>query len=321
MNIRYLVLSSLILCVLMIAAYDTVVRQGLAPSIPDSQWSANTVWAQRYLYDEQGPSRIVIVGTSLAQRIRNAWLPRQTINIAMSGQSSFDGLEIIDRSGKRPDLVLIETNVLYKDADQGFLDGLFNPALFRIRAWLPSLREEHRPIPEFKTWLGRTLKAVHSPGGPAKDGPKTNGNEAVRRVGADTARGGRDDRRRAVAVEALRRHQKAYARPIDGTVIQARLGRLREIVGRLERRGTRIVFFEMPTHPSLCESPRLRGIREAVQRAFPGHAYLRDRHCERYRVTDGLHLDTPSAALFGRLLFRNLLRRGWLPRSVAGRTG
>ena len=317
MNIRYLVLSSLILCVVMIASYDAFVRQGLAPSPPDSQWSANTGWAQRYLYDEQGPSRVVIVGTSLAQRIRNAWLPPQTINIALSGQSSFDGLEIIVRSGKRPDLVLIETNVLNKDADSGFLASLFNPALFHARAWLPSLREEHRPIPELKGWVKARLDSQRSREGRVKEvDSKT---DDPRHETKGPAGEPRVNRRLAVAIEALRRYQKAYARPIDARLLRTRLARLREIVDRLEERGTRIVFFEMPTHPSLCRSPRLASIRKAVMRAFPGYAYYRDPDCERYRVTDGLHLDDRSALYFARQLFTGLRNSGSLPREVLGR--
>ncbi len=318
MTPRQLILTSLVLCALMIAAYDALVRRGLPVEAgPDSQWSANTVWAQRYLYDDQGPYRVVIVGTSLAQRIRNAWLPPQTINIAMSGQSSFDGLEIVDRSGKRPDLLLIESNVLYKTEDEAFLDGLFNPALFRVRAWLPSLREAYRPIPELKALLETVLEPAtkEAPRHPPDDRPSASRPEGNGRPPVAV------DRRRAVVTETLRRHQAAYARPIDGGLLTARLARLREIVDRLERRGTRIVFFEMPTHPTLCASPRLRGIRQAVQQAFPSHPYLRDRHCERYSVTDGLHLGTRSASLFGKLLFRDLLRRGWLPESVVRRPG
>src|SRR2546423_7295828 len=103
-----------------------------------SQSEVNTIRAQSYLYSAKTP-RVVIVGSSIGARLRD--LPPDWFNLCLAGDSAFTGLEIIRRCEKTPQVVLIETNVLTVDPNQGQIDSLFTPGFSQLRQKVPALQE------------------------------------------------------------------------------------------------------------------------------------------------------------------------------------
>jgi hypothetical protein len=54
-------------------------------------------------------------------------------------------MEIIHRSPKKPAMVLIETNVPWRDADPDLLHDLFGAPFYQLRQYSGIFKEEGRP--------------------------------------------------------------------------------------------------------------------------------------------------------------------------------
>jgi hypothetical protein len=66
-------------------------------------------------------------------------------------------------------------------------------------------------------------------------------------------------------------------------------------IATLEQRGIRIVFFEMPINPALCETPLETSIRNLIRTQFPTKPYFRIGDCNAVTTVDGVHLTWPEA--------------------------
>ena len=121
-----------------------------------NQWQSNLVFAQEYIYSSQTP-KAVVLGSSLASRLDKDLLESVGIyNLAFGGGSVQSGLEIIRRSNKIPQILYIETNVLFeRDVDSAMLGILFDPLLFRARYYLPALQEKYQPLNIFVNFILR----------------------------------------------------------------------------------------------------------------------------------------------------------------------
>ena len=96
-----------------------------------------------YIYDHKD-RKIVIVGSSFAARLKPSMLGTAYWNLAQQGGTSLTGLEIILKSKAKPDIVVIELNVINYIAGR-FIRSIFNPVLYSIRKILPCFREKYSP--------------------------------------------------------------------------------------------------------------------------------------------------------------------------------
>lgn len=310
-------LISIFACFLALSLiYEAVAEEGLLDRyiFMDSQWETNRAWAEGYIY--RAPNKqVVMVGSSLSQRIGNQVLPPNMINIAMAGQGSLDGLAIIDRIHSHPKMVLIETNVLERGESDSFIDGLFGPPWYEARRHWKSFREIYRPMGIFSGVVYASSKNLKqelafSTAQPNASDGRSNGVRSEAIVPRKTVHGssGKGDAEASIR-KSLERHQEHYATPPNQRQFAARMRQLEKYVHSLEAGGTQVVFFEMPTHPTLCASAYLTFVRSQVREHFPSHQYIRDRNCARYQVTDGLHLAPASAIRFALGMFHILKQR------------
>ncbi len=108
------------------------------------QERANYVRAQDYI--SEVPKRTsVILGSSMSLELNERILGPDYFKLTFPGNSILTSLELVRRAGKRPRVVLIETNELSKDADSEFLHDLFSPWLFALRRYTPIFKGEGRP--------------------------------------------------------------------------------------------------------------------------------------------------------------------------------
>lgn len=244
--------------------------------------NGNRIKAERFVYGEDAPDATVIVGSSLAYRIALDSLPPGTINLGFGGLSIYDGLQLISRSGRRPARVLVETNVLFREPDRAFLKALFEPGLYALRGAAPLMREENQPSGVLFGYLKQRFLQGRDPG--AADGDTLASPNAV----------------------MMEEHRANYAQlPADST--QARfLGMLQREVEDLEARGIEVIFFEVPIEQELMASKLAETSRNLIAERFPGRTFLRTATHERWRTTDGLHLDRRDAKRFS----------GWLAHAL-----
>lgn len=250
--------------------------------------NGNRIKAEGYVFAPDDTSATVIVGSSLAYRIELDSLPAGTSNLGFGGLSIYDGLQLINRSGKSPARVLIESNVLFREPDKQFLNALFEPGLYELRRELPIMREHNQPSGVLYGWVKKTLLQQ-------RDGSEQN----------DTVRSPNQ------MMLAEQRHSYAQT-PADSTV-QRFMRLLLDEVKALEQRGVEVVFFEVPIDRELERSQLSELSRSLISEHFPTVRFLRMSQEIVWRTTDGLHLDKPDALRFSGSLARELRDRSQDP--------
>jgi len=245
--------------------------------------NGNRIKAERFVYGADVPDATVIVGSSLAYRIVLDSMPQGTTNLGFGGLSIYDGLTLVERSGKKPARVLIETNVLYREPDHGFLKALFEPGLYEVRRAVPMMQEENQPSGVLFGWLKQRL---------------------LQERGMEDSEGDTTAVPNAVMMEE---HRGNYALlPADSTQ-QRFMAMLERDVHALEERGIEVIFFEVPIEAELMSSALSEHSRAMIESRFPERTFIRS--SERWRTTDGLHLDKRDAQRFSGWLAGELRKR------------
>lgn len=271
---------SLLVFALLVVGYALYIKFGKPElNTVQHQASGNRISAEQYVFAPDEPNSTVIVGSSLAFRIAMDSLPPNTTNLGFGGLTVYDGLELVRRSGKKPRRVVLETNMIFKDPDRGFLDAVFQPGLFELRKAMPILREENQPSGVLVGYLKRSMNAG-------------DGQVAAQ---ADSM---------AMSENLLNTNRGIFSKaPADSTQ-QRFIATLSQEVKALEANGTEVVFVEIPISEELMESPLAIRAREVIQTLFPDHRFVRSDRT--WRTTDGLHLEWHNAQRYSRWLAQQL---------------
>jgi hypothetical protein len=269
-----LIRNSLIAFLLLLVLYETLTRYvylKLAFQGGENQWIHNYIIAQGYIYDHAN-APVVIVGSSLSTRLHPDMLPRETFNLSFSGLSPFDGINIVLGANTHPHAVFIESNLLTKNSDPDFDDGMLSPWVFSTRRWLISLRDFARPVTLARNYMRSRIDHTWSflAGHSARD---------VQAALADV-----------IFDRLLAGQKRSYDTPLSKDVQAKLITELRADITALERRGIRVVFFELPINPALCEASRETAIRNLVRTQFPAEPYFRIGDCNAVTTVDGVHL-------------------------------
>ncbi len=302
---RFLI-CSVLSCLLILFGYDAILGAAY-PRLtgrPENQWIANYVAAQKYLY-ERPDAQIVIVGSSLSDRLHNDLLPRDVFNLSFGGLSAFDGLNLILRAGTRPRIVLIESNVLKRDSSPYFDDAVMRPALFELRRHLVGLRDGARPASVGVNLLRESLRFL-----------RHSGDSAPSSATPDVALPSNVPLQNASALfqQALLIQKHDYEKSLTPASRQRLANELGTDIAALKKRGVAVVFFELPINPQLCDLPLQASLRGLVRAQFPAAPYIRVADCESVRTSDGVHMTNEEAekvtSRFARLLQTSALDIG-----------
>jgi len=245
------------------------------------QQSDNLIAIEHFLYD--APPSAVIVGSSMADRIPLGTLGPGVDSLALAGQSPLVGLEMIARCGGTPQRIYVEINNLAAPPDMALVDGVFAEPGYALKRYIKALRHAYQPVNLAISLLRRAARGrdeVYYP-----------------RI-ADAA-----------LHETLVAREQARLDEVPNAALLARnLAAMSRLTGRLVERGAEVVLFEMPIDPQLETTPAVTALRRAVHAALPF-----DRNCWNSSAapvglpsTDGIHLDSESAAGFGADLARTV---------------
>jgi hypothetical protein len=239
-----------------------------------NQGETNRIAAETLVDSAVAPGTI-IVGSSLAQRIPAEALGPGVSNMALIGEGLVTGLDIVDRSGLVPKLVLIESNVLERAANEQLIDPLFEFPVRQLRPTLKVLQRSRRPA-NLMVNLLRGGRGDTDYGAPPPDVLRT----------------------------LLRDHQASLQPPFEPGLLDRRVAEVVKRVDDIRSRGIAVAFFEMPVDPSLVDLPRPAAIRAALQARFPPPAYcwITIALPAPLQTRDGLHLTQPFAKLAGEQL-------------------
>lgn len=237
-----------------------------------NQGDTNLLRAQNYL--AQPNKDTVLVGSSLTFRLPPPLLGPHVANVAMAGGAPATGLALLERSHARPKQVLVEINLLLREADQSQVQSLLRFPDRQLRDHLRALQTGYDPV----NLTERLLQALMHKG----EEDLVPQPDAIRRL-----------------IESQR---QIMSHPPEAGDLERYLGKTSAIVSVLEARGIRIGFFEMPIDPTLSDLPAERDLRQAVMRRFPPSHYcwLTLSVPGGAHTVDGIHLKSEDAGLVAR---------------------
>lgn len=263
------------------------------------QERANYLRAQQYLYN--APDRTnVILGSSMSLELNERILGSRYFKLTFPGNSILTSLEIVRRARKRPDVVLIETNELGKDADEELLHDLFSPWLSALRRSSPVFREGGRPanfltgiaaacVSKGSLWSERILAGTK----PRAASPPES--ERLQPL---------------LFAKVLRLYHEQFETVPATAESSGRINRLAQYADALNREGSTCIFFEMPIDSSLAQLTGPATLRRLMQAHFPAAKYqwINFAHDHNYETKDGVHLTEAEASNVTQELVRQVNR-------------
>ena len=234
-------------------------------------------------YAREPVPRVVLVGSSLSFRLKEEYFSSARLrNLALAGGSPITGLEIAANQPRLPRLILVETNILSRPVDPALVErypegGNPEPIFFRpIRAAVAAYENwRHAPLThaDVSSALDRLLEAP-----PSNFDNRIYLDRAIEQWNADD--------------------------PTDA--LRVNLARLQQLIEAVERRGTKVLLYELPYAEPLEASRAARISHELVHAAFPDPGrWLRIEFArDELRWADGAHLDERSAVIVARSIDR-----------------
>jgi hypothetical protein len=249
-----------------VAATVSQLRKSLSTEELEAQAEAykNATVAERYLLAPDD-KRTVIVGSSVANGLPpEGFRPVDVATLFMPGNGAMTGLEIILRSGARPQVVLVEVDFADRGVDEDLISHLFDPTMVALRRAVPIFQDENN-------LLNLLVKASisHHPRNTVADRPQV------------TVAEWRNEIRSRIDY-----YVAGFGHPYK--LNQAFLRRLKTQVDELERRGTRVVFFFDPLDQEIAAAPEIEGWRQAVRNAFSDHQFISAADSPLH-LLDGIH--------------------------------
>jgi hypothetical protein len=219
---------------------------------------------------------VVLVGSSLTFRLKEEYFTTPRLrNLGLAGGSPVSGLEIVANQPRLPKVILVETNVLSRSTDAVLVakyskTDSARPLFFRpIRTAVAAYENRlHAPLNH-----AQVSSALHQ----LLNQPPS---DFDNRIYVDRAleQWNADDPTAAVQMNVMR---------------------FAQLIPAIERRGARVLFFELPCSAQLEGSRFAKITREIVHAAFPdpGQWLHIDYARRELRWADGVHLDERSAVI------------------------
>lgn len=233
----------------------------------------------RYVF-ERTPD-IAIVGSSMSFRVYEGYFSTPLRNLSIGGGSPATGLAIVASYRALPKLLLVETNILSRRIEHNLVDAFGNNPAEPYQWFKPAravISWAYYYI-KYKSEAENVKRLPQLP--PATHDIRENVNATV----AEYA--GKD-------WEAIMRpHMREFAM----------------LVGELERRGCRVLLFELPTVPELRDNSYVRAAHRLAHEAFPDENRWLTISDEELRWVDSSHMDERSAILVARQIDHYLADR------------
>ncbi|MCE7061526.1 hypothetical protein [Dyadobacter sp. CY343] len=284
---------SLLTFLLLFIGYEIIVRStDIYWTIGQNQWQSNIMRANTLIYDGGRYDNIMVgssISSKLSAKISRDSLPESFYNLSFDGQSSFDGLRILENLNYKPKRLFIEMNIISREEDKSFTGALFSPVLFPAKKYLKSLRENYQPVEVIARMKNR--RKMH---------PDSLAKEPVAKFVRDES----------TFQHFLKVRAQDNKQLLTAEKVRTQIGRLKEIVSRFQQKGVQVIFFEVPVDPLVCDLPLPVQIRSALEEKFEpmGCKFIRIPDCGGYYTSDVTHLERGSVYRYLRY-FRNELDR------------
>jgi len=300
-----LIKKSLTIFIILFVLYNLFIELIKPNTIFQDQWHLNRIQAQEYLYENK-KIETVIVGTSQSAFLIMDLLPENTYNLAFSGQSAFDGLEIAKKKSQKPDILLIEINNIYTGYSPIFLDNLFLPGIYSARKIFPALRDKYRAsciaemtLSSTRQYLVENLKKYLSNSTITLLNTLINSKTTAKKADDVQINKENDIRMEPALFEVMLNKMIHQFNEIPEENVMTHTKKvLTDYKNFFEKSGVQIILFEMPVHEKLVHSKKATHIRNMMYEIFPPDRfyYIFPNNVAAYKTTDGVHL-TPNSMM------------------------
>ena len=268
--------ATLLLCVVGLAAAWI----GNGVQLPSTTTRDGTLVTLNRYVNEPVPD-VVLVGSSLTFRLKEEYFATPRVrNLALAGGSPLTGLTIVANRSKIPRIVLVETNVLSRSVDTGLVD-------------------KYSKDDNVDSWFARPIRTVVALYESWMHAPPTREQAVLTRARLLDLHPEQFDNRIYVD-RAFRRLDAEEAT----SAVRANAYRIRELIGKLEQRGARVLLLDMPYMGRIEETRSVKATRAIIHAAFPEQdrwlPVALDR--DELRWADGVHLDERSALIVSRAI-------------------
>ncbi|MDA9831512.1 hypothetical protein N9C66_09225 [Akkermansiaceae bacterium] len=237
----------------------------------EDQSVGNTIKLEDYLYEEQTDGKGLIVGTSLSVYARHPDLT----NLSFSGGTALTVLEILALKENLPSVIFVETNFLYRKADQEVVSNFSS----KFREKIPLFHDRYRPM---SLILGGIAKGNSDASVVSKVRSKDRIDPEIRR-------------------KKIEPQLASAENEIDQETLDKVIGKLLSLVKAIEGRGTKLLFYKTPFDPAIAAQPRHKQWEKALREAFPSHG-IQQVVVRNLETSDGIHLCLDGVLEMGKKL-------------------
>ena len=292
------ILRPVLIFLFLMSFYHVLVSGGVLPASDGaSVMQNNIVKAQRYVYQDDSDLKMVIVGSSLAANLNVKHIGEGVKSIALGGGSSKTGLEIIKRSNSKPPIVLVEMNdTIVRKIDADLLDSLYHPIFYRMRQYLPMMREEYRPVSVFINFLKsrsqQNLKMMTREALDSLEGRNITPELSQKAI------------QMTVDIESTPLSEKdAETMKQEAELIKTQIAEIKKNIG------AKVVLFDIPLESRVNAAIRRKQVRELAKKLFPPDRFewLPPPKEREWRTNDGIHLIRSDARDFAEFLRDNTI--------------
>lgn len=273
-----------------------IVREKIKPEVTLSQSTSqiNIIKGQTFLYDTTDV-KYVLLGSSMSYHLQLNNSQKHIYNLALTGLSANPGIRLIehrkDLINKKPNYVIIETNTLTYHLTDSYLDeAIFNPLLYNLRTYFPSLRDGKQPLP----WLSVQLEKQVIPHLIPNKLTLFEDRLKLTPTYAKTSLKQED----ILPNEGFKKQKKTEA---DKKHIENEI--TKNIKKIIDLNGIPI-FFELPVNDENKNSETYKITRDLLNKEFidKGYAYITYPADSNYQTYDGLHLTGTDVERYSRYL-------------------
>jgi len=238
--------------------------------------SANLITAQNFIYnfpDKEISHDTVIVGSSISRKLITDSLGKNYLNLAFNAWSSYEGLELLNLTKKKPACVMIEMNVVGDTVMEQDVLNSMNALSFNVNELFKSFQLQNQPVGILIGYFKNKLKA------------KMEELKRKKRENQDLYK------------YNLQQEKETMTKILPDSVFSARFNVLSKLVETFKKENINIIFFEIPMDNELENTPLVLTTRALFHKYFPDstYRYIAMQSTNKYIYSDGIHLSLQSA--------------------------
>ncbi|HLA59602.1 MAG TPA: hypothetical protein VK622_12600 [Puia sp.] len=271
---------SLILTAVLLILFEAFIR------LSDIKWDTsqndkaiNLISAQNFIYnlpDNEVGMDTLIIGSSISRKLLPDSLGEHYVNLAFNGWSSYDGLELVRLTRKKPACIMVETNIVGNQILQQDMVSSLRPLSYYTNTTFKSFQLRNQPIGLMVGYFKNLMKNKIE-----EQKKKKRENLALYKFN-------------------LQLEKKKLWQTIPDSVLDAKFTVLKSMINHFRRENINVIFFEAPIDEELENTATVVKLRKYFHLYFPvgQYTYLPGPKINNFSYSDGFHLTAESAVVY-----------------------